>query len=542
MTSRIFSRSLTRRSAVLAGVGLAASARYASVFAQTPVAWSGATPVATPEGNYAPATGVERDAFVVGMYGLPDNLEPAIGESNVSQATLLNIYETLVRRDFRNGGAIAPHLATAWTQESDTQTVFRLREGVQFHNGNILTADDVVFSFERILNSADDSKFATVKNTYIQTIASVEALDDLTVRFTTHAPDPILLRRLTVVPSFIVNRAYVEEIGDDAFAQQPMGTGPYTFASFDPGVELVLERNDNYWGAISPARQVTFTVIAEVASRITALANGEIQIATSMSPDQVTSIESNGRNVTRSIGLANAHIIGFNGKAPGLADKRVRQALSLSIDRALIIEAIFLGRATHLRQFQFPDYGELLDESRPFTEYDMDRAKQLLDESDYNGEKISYQLIPGYYLNNDQTGQVIVESWQSLGINAELEVLDAGKIGTDEMSAHTWSCTNVWGDPAAGYWRQFGPGSYAQSAIWDAPAEFNEIGNEASQTLDVAERRGLYSQLQDIWNVELPATDLYAIDNIAGVDAATNWEPNPLHAIDLHAFNFSFNE
>lgn len=407
-------RTISRRALAGAEAGLAASTSFARVFAQTPsaspVTVPFATPLATPEGNFAPSTGIERDEFTAGVYGLPDTLEPAIGESNTAQATLLNTYETLVRRDFRNGGAIAPHLATAWTRESDTSLVLQLRENVQFQNGAPLTADDVVFSFERVINASDDSKYAAVKNTYIQTIAKVEAIDDLTVRIVTHQPDPILLRRLSVVPSFIVNRAYVEELGDDAFAEQPMGTGPYNIVSFTPGVELVYERNDNYWGEKSPARKVTFTVITEVASRLTALANGEVQLANNIAPDQVESINSGGNNVTRSISLANAHILAFNPLAPGLGDKRVRQALSLSIDRSLIIEGIFLGQATHLRQFQFPDYGEMLDETRPLTEYDLDRARALLEESEYNGELIGYQLVPGYYLNNDQTAQIVVES------------------------------------------------------------------------------------------------------------------------------------
>lgn len=538
MTSHPFRKTFTRRTIAGTGFAVAASTTFGPVFAQTPTS----SPEATPQGSYAPLTGIERDNFVIGMYGLPDNLEPAIGESNVSQATLLNMYETLVRRDFRNGGDVVPQLATSWTRESDLEVVFHLRENVQFHNGATLTADDVVFSFERIITASDDSIFASVKNTYIQTIEAVEAIDDLTVRITTKHPDPILLRRLSVVPSFIVNRTHVEEIGDEAFAEQPNGTGPYVFSSFNPGVELVLERNENYWGDPSPARVVTFTVIGEVASRITALANGEIQISTSMAPDQVESINASGVSVARSVPLNNAHILAFNPHAPGLGDKRTRQALSLAIDRALIIEAIFLGQATHLRQFQFADFGEMYDESRPLTEFDLDRAQQLLQESDYNGELIGYQLVPGYYLNNDLTAQVVVESWQSIGVNAEVQISDAFKLTPEEALAHTWSSTNVWGDPVSTIWRQFGAGSSAQAAFWDAPAEFNEIGAEAERILDVERRRELYGQLTDIWYDEMFATDLYAIDNIAGVDASTNWEPHPLHSIDLHAYNFSFNE
>lgn len=522
----------TRRSFLGAAAALTATGH---VFAQTPA------PAATPQGSYAPATGIERDEFTVGMYSLPGNLDPNGGESNVAQATLLNAYDTLLRRDFRNNNALVGHLATAWQYLTDTELLFTLRSGVVFHDGSPMTADDVVYSFARVLTAADDSIWASVKSTYIQTIASVEAVDDLTIKITTHKPEPVLPKRLTVVPCFIVQRKFGEAGGPEAFYQTSMGTGAYRITSFTPDTEIVMERNDAWWGGVPAAKRLVFRMIPELSARLTALANGEIQIATSLSPDQVPTVQSLGTADVRKVPLANAHLVRYNEKWPGLEDKRLRRALNLAIDRDLLIETIFSGMAIHLREFQYPDFGDLLNENRPFTEFDLERARALVEESDYNGEIIYYQLVPGYYLNGDQTALAVVENWKAIGVNAEVQFNDSFKTG-DELSAHTTSNTNLWGDPAGAMWRQFGEGSSHQRDYWSAPAAFNEIGQAATETLDVQERFDLYDRLTDIWVDEAPATDLYVIDSIYGVQSSVNWEPSPLHAIDCRPYNLSFSE
>ena len=498
------------------------------------------SPVATPEGDYAPQTGVERETLVVGTYGLPASMMPTLEMSNVGGAFFVNPYETLIRRDYRNNDALVPMLAASWTQVSDTEWEFTLRDDVTFHNGAPMTADDVVFTFDRLINASEGSDLLTAAGR-LDTLASVEALDDVTVRMKTIDPDPVLLKRLTDTAAMVVSRSYMDEVGDDEYKRSGMGTGPLRIVSFTPDNEVVLERYDGYWGDAPMVRNVTFRVIPELAARITALVNGEVDIINNVSPDQVASLESHDNVEIRRIPLANCHQLSYNTHQPGMQDKRLRQALNLAIDRDLIIDALWLGEAVHKRGYQWEDFGELYNPDRPLTPYDPERARQLVEESDYNGEVIYYQLVPGYYVLNEQVGQTIVEMWKEVGINAEVQFNDAFLSG-DERWAHTWSMTNLLSDPSGALFRQYGPGQTPQELYWDAPDEFNRLGMEAATSLDTQLRYDNYQAILDIWDEEAPGTDLYDPVDIYGVRRGVNWEPTPKFQMDFRPYNLSFDE
>ena len=154
-----------------------------------------ATPAATPGGQYAPQTGVEREELIVGVQGLPATLDPARELSNVGTRVSYTPYDTLVRRDFLNNNEHVPSLATSWDQVTETELTLQLRDDVTFHNGTPFTADDVVFTFERILNAPADSDLAEAR-TYFSTFSAVERIDDHAVRITTAAPDPLIVKRI----------------------------------------------------------------------------------------------------------------------------------------------------------------------------------------------------------------------------------------------------------------------------------------------------------------------------------------------------------
>lgn len=523
---------ISRRRLVQAGTALAAT-RAVGVSAQTPIA--------TPNGNMAPQTGIERDKLTIGTYGLPASLDPAAENSNVAWALMPTPYETLIRRDVRNGDVYVPMLATSWTQTSDTELDFVLREGVTFQSGGTMTAEDVVFTFDRVLKAPEDSPLLAYSS-WMSTLEKVEALDDMTVRFTTKQPDPTLLKRLAFFPGFIVSKARVEELGDEEFAKvSDAGTGPYKITSFVPSNSLTLERFEGYWGDPSPAKTVELTVIPELAARMTALLNGEVDMINNVSPDQVETLTSQDSVEIRQIIINNAHVLSLNTHQPGLEDKRLRQALSLAIDRPSLIEALWGGQARHKRSLQWEDYGPVYVGDYRLSPYDIEKARQLVEESDYNGEPISYQLVPGYYVMADQAAQVIVASWQSIGINAVVEQNDSFKNG-EERFVHTWSCTDIWADPAGTISRAWGANSFHQDLYWDAPAEFNDLETALLTTMDPAERQDIHRQMLEIWDDEVPGIDLWDPIDVYAVAKGINWEPHPLQAVDLHAYNFSFND
>lgn len=498
-----------------------------------------ASPVATPGGNYASQTGVQREEMIVGVQGLPATLDPARELSNVGTRISYTPYDTLIRRDFLNNNEHVPALATSWEKVTETELTLRLRDDVTFHNGTPFTAADVVFTFDRILNAPADSELAEAR-TYFSTFTAVEAIDEHTVRVTTAQPDPLVIKRLASWASWIVSKQYLEDVGEDEFLRTGMGTGPFRFVSFDPDNELVMERHDGYWGGASTLQRLTFRVIPEVAARITALVNDEVQLVTNVPPDQVATIENAGNVDVRDVPLANVHVLQYNTKNPLLDDKKFRQALNLGIDRQLIIDAIWGGNAIPKRSHQFEEYGSLYNPDRPLTPYDPEAAKQLLAESDYAGETIPYQLAAGYYTNGEQVAQAIVQMWQEIGINAEVQIGEEGINGPDRV-VHTWSNSSRLADPDGSLWVLWGLGSSTQEQYWDAPEEFNRLGEEARSTLDEQLRYENYQKMLDIWEDEAPGTVLYDPVEFYGVSKAVNWSPYSFYYMDFRPYNLSFN-
>lgn len=490
--------------------------------------------------TYAPQTGIERDEMIIGVQGLPDTIDPPRSMGNVGTRVVYTPYDTLIRRDFLNNNEHVPSLAVSWERLSDLELELSLREDVTFHNGDPFTADDVVFTFERLMHADEDTGLIEGK-TYFAGFSKVEKVDDYTVRIETAEPDPILIKRLASWASWIVPKNHVESVGIDEFMYQGMGTGPYKITAFDQAVEMVMERYDGYWGDPAPVKKITFRVIPEIAARVTALVNDEVQLITNVPPDQVETINSSGNVEVRSVPLANTHVLAYNTRHPHLQDKKLRQAMNLGIDRELIIETIWSGQATRKRSHQFEEYGELFNADRPYTPYDPELAKQLLAESSYDGEEIEYQLQAGYYTNGEQVAQAIVPMWQEIGINAVVRINEKSTSG-DERQVHTWSNSSRLADPDGSLWVGWGEGSSGQRNHWDAPQEFNDLGNEARSTLDEQVRYDNYQKMLDIWEDEAPGTVLFDPVEFYGVSKSVNWSPYPFYYMDLRAYNLSFNE
>lgn len=535
---------LNRRQVVGGGAAAFAAGAGATVFAQsTP----DASPVtgqlslaATPDGTYAPQTGIERDELIIGVQGLPATLDPAMALSNVGSRVVWTPYDTLIRRDFLNHDAYVPMLATSWNRLDDVTLDLTLRQDVTFHNGAPFTAEDVVFTFDRIMNPGDNTDVVEA-GSYFSTFTSVEAIDPYTVRITTELPDPVIINRLASWGGWIVSKKYIESVGNDEFKRTGMGTGPYRFVSFTPDSEIVLERYEQHWDTLPPAKRVIFRVIPEVAARVTALVNGEVDIVTNIPPDQAATMRDQENVDVREVILANTHVLVYNTTKPAFSNKLIRQALNLGIDRQLIIDSIWGGKARAKHGHQFPEYGALNNPDRPLTPYDPEKARALLAEAGYNGEKVVYQTQAGYYTLTEQVGQAIVQMWQQIGINAELAVSDQSKSG-EERECHTWSNSSVLADPDGVLWRSWGPGGSPQVQYWTAPDEYNRLGNEARTTLDPQLRYDNYQKMLDIFEDDAPGTVLYDPAEFYGVNKSVNWMPYVMYNMDLRAYNLSFNE
>lgn len=488
----------------------------------------------------APATGtVERETLIVGVQGLPGAMDPTNELSNVGTRVTYSVFDMLIRRDFLDNNKLVPSLAVSWERTSDTVLQLKLREGVTFHNGDPFTAEDVKFTFDRL--RLPETKLVEAQS-YFASFKEVRVIDPLTVEIETNEPDPLLEKRLATWGSWIIPMNYHQSVGgDEAFAQAAIGAGPYKVVSLTPDDELVLERYDGYWGEKPPVRQIIFKVIPEASTRVTALINGEVQIITNIPPDQIATLEGATNATIKQIPLANMHVLRYNTKHPVLQNKLLRQAMNLAIDRQLLIDTLWGGKALALRGHQFEEYGDLYNPDRPYTAYDPEKAQQLVAESGYDGALINYETEANYYTNGLAAAEAIIEMWKAVGINAQVRLRQPGEsIPAEESMVANWSNSSILADPDGALWRGWGQQSGVQKNYWTAPEEFNQLGLAARTTLDTAVRFANYQQMLDIWEDEAPGTVLYVPVENYGVANDVLWEPYPFYYMDLRAYNLAF--
>lgn len=515
----------------------------------TPQAEGGSAPTAqsspTVSVEPAPAGADTRPELRIGVQGLPPNLDPHQQLSNVGTRVTYSIFDYLVERDFLSGPTpgtgfeLVPMIAQAWRRIDDLTVEFTLREDVLFHNGDPLTAEDVVFTFERFLNDPPESLLEP--RAYFSTVTAVEAVDQYTVRFTTAYPDPVFEKRISSWGGWIIPKAYYQQTGIDGFARQPVGTGPYRVVEFQADDHLTLEPFDEYFGGRPTASRIVFRVIPEIQARVTALVNGEVDLITNVPPDQLAVLQGVPDVEVRSVPLANCHVLRYNCRRPELADKRIRQALNLAIDRQLLVDALWNGQAVLMRSHQFEDYGPLYDPDRPYLPYDPDRARALLREAGYSGELIRYNNKPGYYTLGNEAAQAIVEMWRDVGINAEVQLIDWADLPPEERMVGSWSNSNFLADPDGAFWNRWGAETATQRDFWTPEnPRFNELGDQQRRTLDQEFRYRAFQEMLDIWEDEAPGTVLYIPIEHYALRKGVEWTPYSFYYMDLRPDNLKF--
>jgi len=541
-------RTLTRRRALAIGAGgLAAAFLVAcggtaeeSTSTDATPGPAGAAP-ATKQGSYtyAPKTGKSREAMTVGVAGIAAGLDPTLQLSNVGQRQSYIIYDTLIRRHFLEQDKLGPALATAWERPDDATFTLKLRDGVTWHNGDPFTAEDVKYTFERIYRP--DSPTIEARGMY-DTFDTIQAIDRLTVRVMTKAPEPVIEKRLANYGAWIVPKTYMETNGDQKFNETGIGTGPFKVVRMETDNQLVMERNESYWEEKPNLRRLTYRVTPEVSTRVTSLLNGEAQIITNVPPDQVKTLQGAPSIDIRDTPLVSHHVIRYNTNHPVLQNEKLRQAMNLAIDRRLLIDTLWNGKAGEARSHQYEEYGPLYNANRPTLPFDLARAKTLVTESGYGGETVTYRTAADYYTNGLQAAEAIVDMWKQAGINAEVKLVGAGdKIVLSELMVANWSNTSRFADPDGNLWIYWGKNSAIQKDYWALQdQEFNRLGEMARTTLDVKTRFDAYQQMLDIWEKEAPGTVLYLPVENYGVQKEINWSPYTLYFMDFRGYNLSF--
>ncbi|MDX2155927.1 MAG: ABC transporter substrate-binding protein [Hyphomicrobiaceae bacterium] len=356
-------------------------------------------------------------------------LDPILEQRPGNAVYQAAMYDSLVGFDVEKGG-VGPGVAESWQMADDGLSwIFKIRPGQKWHNGDPLTAHDVKFSLERTMSPKSQASAAASLR---RSIKSIDVVDDLTVRISTNGAQiglPASLSRAVAPEGSIMPKAYIEKVGDDEYRKKPIGSGPWKFVRNVPGDRIEFEAVEHpHWRGRPQFKNLHILLVPEESTRVAMARTGEVAIA-SISPETIQGATRGGLQVVSVPGTMQA-VFQFWGtwrpeaKDSPLAKKRVRQALSLAIDRKQVIEHVMAGKAAIPRAYSTFSYTDSLsvDRWKKWTEenfrYDPELAKKILAEEGYpNGFELKFAntALPGTQFMV-AVGTAVADMWNKIGI------------------------------------------------------------------------------------------------------------------------------
>jgi peptide/nickel transport system substrate-binding protein len=449
-----------------------------------------APPVAAPK-----AGGTLRIAFLQN----PTDLTPGKNAQWAPALIFEQIYDTLLRLD--KTGALVPGLALSYEVGADNKTVtFKLRQGVKFHHGREFEAQDVKFTFERLLNPATASPWQPL----LKPITSVDVVDKYTVKFTlATAFAPFLTYCATPWYTAIVPYDWTPT---HDLNKQASGTGPFMLKEFVQDNNVTLVKNPNYWEPGLPYLDgIEFKIMPDAQSRIAALKTGVVDLITIEDPKLLSTVQgAAGTYAIPSADAVNEAGLGINTAEGPTADIRVRRALSEGMDRQALINTVLFGKGqigTKISCGKKP-YGYCGDGSDlPYYKYNPEDAKKLLADAGYaKGLDLTMKVSPVLPLTV-QTAELLKEQWAKIGVNLTIQqIADFNQLLDDfiKVNEQVAMITHVWQpDPDSDVYQIY----YSTSAInlgKFKDAKLDALLDAGRTELRIPERIKIYQQIQQL--------------------------------------------
>lgn len=468
-----------------------------------------------------------KDSVTIAMQLEPPHLDPTSAAAQaIDSVVYTNIFEGLTR--FMGDGSVVPGLAESWEiSEDGTVYTFKLRQGVTFHDGSAMDAEDVKFSLDRA--RAEDSTNA--QKALFEGIASVEAVDPQTVQITLAAPNGSLLFNLAWGDAVIVAP---ESIGD--IKTNPVGTGAYTFQEWVQGDRITLARNPDYWGEQPALASATFKFISDPTAAFAAMMAEDIDAFDNFpAPENLPQFEADPRFQVLVGSTEGETILSTNNKQPPFDDIRVRQALAHAIDRQAIIDGAMFGYGTPIGTHfapHHPAYKDLTGQSA----YDPEQAKALLAEAGFpEGFETTLHLPPPSYARRG--GEIIAAQLAAVGIKAEIINVEWAQWLESVFNGKSFGLTIV------SHTEPMDIGIYARPEYYfqyDSKA-LQELMSRLTATTDPDSRTALLQDAQEMIAADYVNGYLFQLAKLGVAKAGLRglWENAPTAAIDLTALSWA---
>lgn len=462
----------------------------------------------------------ESGLVIVGINADAQSLDPVLTNDATTIRIIRNIYDPLFFRDRNN--VLQPELVESYEWDKGLVWTIKLREGVEFHNGEPFNAEAVKFTLDYILDEENNALTITL----IDRIAQVDVVDDYTVQITTTEPFPTLLENLAEV--FMAPPKLVEERGMEYLTNNPVGTGAFMFESWRRGERLILAKNPNYFKGEPQIDRVEFRVLPDVNSRVAALLAGEVDIIPDVPPQMVDVVDNSGIATVKKVEGRRIVFVALDTINEGpLQDVRVRQAINYAVDVPELIETILEGNGTQLR-------GPLLSINNHFDPtldpypYDPERALQLLEEAGYSeGElKLTLHTPDGRYLKDREFAEGIAAQLARIGVEIQVNTHEWGTYldlitGQKAGDMHVLGRSDRELDGGIMYaWFKTG----ATYVTFSDP-EIDSLLDQSVGVVDPEVREETFNQLQQRIHDAAPWIFLWGQHDLYGVSNRVDWEP-----------------
>ena len=472
----------------------------------------------------------DTNELVVGIaQDLDDSLDPHKTVKAGTREVMFNVFEGLMKPT--PDGDLTPAIAESYEVSEDRMTyTCRLREGVQFHNGKTVTAEDVVYSIQRC---AAATETGIVQVEAFSVIQSIETPDDKTVAITISEPSNEFISYMTTA---VLPADYDKQDTD------PVGTGPFKFVSRTAQDSVVLEKFNEYWGTPAQLDKVTLKIMENADSLMMSLQSGAIDLCAHLTSTQVAQLEKDFNVAEGTMNLVQAMYLN-NAVAP-FDDVRVRQALCYAVDKQEIIDLAFDGYGSPIGSSMYPAFGKYFDDS--LTNYytkDVEKAKALLAEAGYPDGFDMTITVPSNYKPHMDTAEVLVQQLAQIGVNATIEPIEWESWVSDVYAGRQFQSTVVGVDAstmtARALLERF-TSDYGKNFINYNNAEYDALFQQTLTAYDDAEQTAIYKQM--LANLTENAANVY-IQDLAdlvavrkGVEGVTFY---PIYVLDLANLHYT---
>ncbi len=462
-----------------------------------------------------------KDSIVIGFEADAATLIANTDVNYVTDAQISNIYERLIDRDGETGEFIGV-LAEDWENIDELTWKITLREGVTFHNGAEFDAEAVKYSIDFILDEENNSFYRSRWTNIDEVIVN----SPTEVEIKTVEPFAGLIERITT-DLLIMEPGYMEEVGNEEAAKNPVGTGPYKFVDWSRDNYLKLEAYEDYWQGTPDIKEVEFRYIPEMSSRLSAFLSGEIDLFKNLPVDSVEQVEQTEDGSAREVSSSRRNYVALNNISEGpMQDVRVRQAMNYGINVDELLESVLNGHGTKIT-------GPLADIHEGYVEtedygYDPDKAVELLQEAGYEPEDLTLTLETpsGRYPMDSHVAQGIAAQLQKIGVTVDVQVNEWGT-HLDRIKDREVADMFILG---------WGPSFDAQSTIeplfmLDQPysgfydEDLEEKIKQVNETFGIDERHDGYAEIQHELVEQAAWVPLWQQSDIYAVRDALEFEP-----------------